>query len=57
MRQPSVPLTQTATTEPAARQEQDAAAPAVGHTHDRSCYWDLRVCRWVCATEAGTEPA
>ena len=25
--------------------------PERTHEHTSSCYWDLRICRWVCAPE------
>jgi hypothetical protein len=32
--------------------------PERAHEHTSSCYWDLRICRWVCAPprEAGHDP-
>jgi hypothetical protein len=28
------------------------AWPERAHEHTSSCYWDLRICRWVCAPQA-----
>jgi hypothetical protein len=25
--------------------------PERAHEHTSSCYWDLRICRWVCAPQ------
>lgn len=34
---------------------QPDAWPERAHAHTSSCYWDLRICRWVCAPQPATD--